>query len=121
MTVDANILGDVHEKIVFYRKMIPKILDELGECADPKAFAAFFSDAQGRMLYGGLKYGPGSWKHIDLLAELKQELLDVANYSMLELLKGGHTASEEAWLISFIADAFVMWQDLDGYMEGELR
>jgi len=108
--VSANILGDVNTKIEGYT-VFAKELATLLDGAPTAEVAEFLTGLQGRILYGGLKYGPGSWKHVDLLAELRQELYDVAGYSFLEILKEGDGIDPDYkdWLLSMALQGFMLW------------
>jgi len=110
MSVSANVLGDFYTKIMAF----PEFAKEMGEHTDGEGLTEFITELQGRILYGGLKYGPGSWKRVDLMAELKQELYDVAGYAFLETLKRGDKLHwmEREWLVSLAVSAFFLWQEV---------
>lgn len=129
MSVSANVLGDVHVKVAKFTEFAKELTESIG-CSKPREHyppvtedghydptadvAEFLVSLQGRMIEGGLKYGPGSWKHVDLMAELKQELLDVAAYSFLELIKNpGANDMYREWLMSMAVEAYILWREVN--------
>ena len=122
MSVSANVLGDVHVKVVGFKKFAKELTETvLGRNSDPVdaeitgQLVEFTAALQGRILEGGLKYGPSSWKHVDLMYELKQELYDVAGYSFLELLKQGEGIDPERRdsLMAMALEGFILWRVVD--------
>jgi len=109
-SVDANKITDLETKLKAWPIFMLKVR-AIPTTATCGGFSVFCSTLQTRLTMGSLKYA-SSWKHVDLLLELEQELYDVAAYAYLEWLKRRRkiTPIAEAELVGIAAAAVVLWQ-----------
>jgi len=108
--IDANKITDLKTKLGALPYFLLKVrsLPVTAACSN---FTEFCSVLQSRLTMGSMKYGE-SWKQVDLLHELEQELYDIANYAYLEWLKRKRKIKpvDEVKLVSVAASAVVLWQ-----------
>lgn len=108
--LDANNLVDLKTKLgaLPYFMIHVKQVPGTALC---KHYSTFCMELQKRLTFGSLKYGP-SWKEVNLLKELEQELLDLAGYAFLEWLKRGRKISPiaERKLCAIASAAVVLWE-----------
>lgn len=109
-TVEANQLSDLKTKLALIPDFM-KMVREIPATRICPEYNEFCLVLQARLTMGSLKYCD-TWKYVDLLTELEQELYDVAGYSYLEWLKRGSeiTDEDQVRLVAIAASAVVLWQ-----------
>ena len=113
-TVDANMLSDMEFKMCHLVKFVNMVkgVPAVKLCVH---IGDYSLEIQHRLVMGSLKYS-SSWKTVDLLKEVKQELYDVFGYSYLEWLKRGDKIKpeDEVKLVTMAGSAMILLEFVEG-------
>jgi len=110
--MDANKLIDLKNKLGRWPDFIRDLRRYDFEWETGKDLEIFVTKCSERLAMGSVKYGD-SWKHVDLITEAEQEILDVPVYMFLHWLKlkenNALTPKKEIDLCAISFMAFMLW------------